>query len=113
VDRLTGDEIAWAAQLACLFEVGIEKPGNVSPRVAFADMRFEDFTASAVAIGPALRDAGTATVGETIARAEGSHRWSGCQKDLDSVWGFRDPTTRLCVGYSLLGRSVKAQREKS
>ena len=69
MDRLTGDEIAWAAQLACLFEVSIEKPGNVSPRIAFADMRFEDFAASAVAIGPALRDAGRATVGETIARA--------------------------------------------
>lgn len=66
---LTGEEIAWAAQLACLFEASTEKPGNVSPSVAFADMRFEDFLASAVAIGPALRDAALATPGETIARA--------------------------------------------
>lgn len=71
---LTADEIACAAQLACLFEASIEKPGNVSPRVAFTDMRFEDFAASAVAIGPALRDAGTATVGETIARAASDTR---------------------------------------
>lgn len=69
MERLTGDEIAWAAQLACLYEASIEKPGNVSPGVSFADMRYEDFLASAVAIGPALRDAGRATVGETIARA--------------------------------------------
>ena len=74
MDRLTGIEIAWAAQLACLFEVSVEKPGNVSPRVSFADQRFEDFVASAVAIGPALRDAGPATLGETIARAAADTR---------------------------------------
>jgi len=74
VDRLTGVEIAWAAQLACLFEVSVEKPGNVSPRGGFIDARFEDFAASAVAIGPALRDAGLATVGETIARAAADTR---------------------------------------
>jgi triphosphoribosyl-dephospho-CoA synthase len=69
VERLTGDEIAWAAQLACLYEASVEKPGNVSPRVCFSDMRFEDFLTSAVAIGPALRDAGRTSVGETIGRA--------------------------------------------
>jgi len=74
VDRLTGVEIAWAAQLACLFEVSVEKPGNVSPRGGFIDARFEDFAASAVAIGPALRDAGLATVGETIASAAADTR---------------------------------------
>ena len=74
MDGLTGVEIAWAAQLACLFEVSVEKPGNVSPRGGFADARFEDFATSAVAIGPALRDAGLATVGETIARAAADTR---------------------------------------
>ena len=74
MERLTGIEIAWAAQLACLFEVGVEKPGNVSPRVGFADARFEDFAASAVAIGPAMGDAGLAGVGETIARAAAATR---------------------------------------
>ena len=74
MERLTGVEIAWAAQLACLFEVSVEKPGNVSPRGRFADARFEDFAASAVAIGPALADAGRATVGKTIARAAADTR---------------------------------------
>jgi triphosphoribosyl-dephospho-CoA synthase len=74
VERLTDVEIAWAAQLACLFEASVEKPGNVSPRVAFGDARFEDFVASAVAVGPALRDAGTASVGETISKAASDTR---------------------------------------
>ena len=74
MERLTGIEIAWAAQLACLFEVSVEKPGNVSPRGGFIDARFEDFATSAVAIGPALRDAGLATVGETIASAAADTR---------------------------------------
>ncbi len=72
--RLTGEEIAWAAQLACLFEASIEKPGNVSPQVSFSDMRFEDFLISATAISPALRRARRATVGETIARAAADTR---------------------------------------
>ncbi len=69
MQRLTGEEIAWAAQLACLFEVSVEKPGNVSRNVGFADVRFEDFATSALAIGPAFRDAGPATVGATVSRA--------------------------------------------
>ena len=73
VERLTGDEIAWAAQLACLFEASIEKPGNVSPRMSFSDMRFEDFLTSAVAIGPALRDAGPSHGGRDDRQGRGRH----------------------------------------
>ena len=47
-------EVAAAAQLACLLEVSAPKPGNVSPGRHFHDTRYEDFLASAVAIGPAL-----------------------------------------------------------
>ncbi|MCZ7662378.1 MAG: triphosphoribosyl-dephospho-CoA synthase [Thermoleophilia bacterium] len=64
-----GIEIAWAAQLACVFEVNAEKPGNVTRRANFRDARFEDFLASAVAVGPAFQDAARAAVGETILRA--------------------------------------------
>lgn len=63
------EEIAWAAQLACLYEAGADKPGNVSPRARFGDARYEDFVASAVAVGPAFRDAGRAGVGATVLRA--------------------------------------------
>ncbi|MFH0916379.1 MAG: triphosphoribosyl-dephospho-CoA synthase, partial [bacterium] len=69
VKKLEGAEVAWAAQLACLFEVNAEKPGNVSRVADFRDARFEDFVASAVAIGPAFQEVAYASVGETILRA--------------------------------------------
>ncbi len=59
-------EVAAAAQLACLLEVSAPKPGNVSPGLHFHDTRYEDFLASAVAIGPAMAAAGTRPLGETI-----------------------------------------------
>ena len=46
---MSGEEIAAAAQLACLLEVSAPKPGNVSPARHFHDTRYEDFLASAVA----------------------------------------------------------------
>jgi triphosphoribosyl-dephospho-CoA synthase len=63
------DRIAQAAQLACLLEVSADKPGNVTWGKAFWDARYVDFMTSAVAIGPALRDAPHKPVGETILRA--------------------------------------------
>jgi len=58
-----------AAQIACLIEVSASKPGNVSRLYDFHDMRMEDFLLSAAAIGPAIRQAGQASVGETVLRA--------------------------------------------
>ena len=66
---LSADEVAWAAQLACLLEVNAWKPGNVSRMHDFADCRFEDFLVSAVAIGPAFREAARSPVGKTILEA--------------------------------------------
>lgn len=66
---LEPDRIAWAVHIACLLEVCADKPGNVTWGKDFWDTRFVDFMASAVAIGPALRDAPRAPVGETILRA--------------------------------------------
>jgi triphosphoribosyl-dephospho-CoA synthase len=63
---LDGDSIAWAAQLACLLEVSADKPGNVTWGKSFWDAHYVDFMTSAVAIGPALRDAPQRPVGETI-----------------------------------------------
>jgi triphosphoribosyl-dephospho-CoA synthase len=51
---VTNDFIASAAQLACLIEASAPKPGNVSPGRNFSDASYEDFLASAAAIGPAL-----------------------------------------------------------
>jgi triphosphoribosyl-dephospho-CoA synthase len=66
---VTAREIAWAAQLACLYEASAEKPGNVTRRHDFADAGFVDFAASAVAIGPAFLDIRRRSVGATILRA--------------------------------------------
>lgn len=63
---LSPDEVALAAQLACILEADAWKPGNISRLHDFSDCRFEDFLASAVAIGPSFRDAARSSVGKTM-----------------------------------------------
>ena len=83
---MTGEEIAAAAQLACLLEVSAPKPGNVSPERHFHDTRYEDFLASAVAIGPALAAAGERPLGATIrAAVEATARWTRSNTNLGIV----------------------------
>jgi triphosphoribosyl-dephospho-CoA synthase len=80
------EEIAAAAQLACLLEASAPKPGNVSPGVAFHDTRYEHFLASAAAIAPAFLDAGAQPVGETILRAiEATRHWTSANTNLGIV----------------------------
>ena len=67
--HLKPDEVAQAAQIACLLEVSADKPGNVTRHKDFWDLKYEDFLFSAVAIGPAIREAREKTVGETILTA--------------------------------------------
>jgi triphosphoribosyl-dephospho-CoA synthase len=82
----TPAEVAAAGQLACLLEVSAPKPGNVSPEHHFHDTRYEDFLASAVAIGPALADAGRQPVGRVIRRAlEDTLRWTRSNTNLGIV----------------------------
>jgi triphosphoribosyl-dephospho-CoA synthase len=79
-------DIAAAAQLACLLEVSAPKPGNVSPGRHFADTRYEDFLASAVAIGAALGSAGSRPLGATIRLAvEETARWTRSNTNLGIV----------------------------
>jgi triphosphoribosyl-dephospho-CoA synthase len=83
---VTGADIAAAAQLACLLEVSAPKPGNVSPERHFHDTRYEDFLASAVAIGPALGAAGGRPLGATIrAAVEATARWTKTNTNLGIV----------------------------
>lgn len=82
----TSTEVTAAAQLACLLEVSAPKPGNVSPERHFHDTRYEDFLASAVAIGPALAEAGRQPLGRTIRRAvEDTLRWTRSNTNLGIV----------------------------
>ena len=62
---IAGEDVAVAAQFACLLEVSAPKPGNVSPALHFHDTRYEDFLASAAAIGPAMATSGTRPLGAT------------------------------------------------
>src|SRR5207245_1849743 len=78
--------VAAAAQLACLLEASAPKPGNVSPGAAFRDATYEDFLASAVAIGPALAAAGQQPLGATIrAAVEATARWAPSNTNLGLV----------------------------
>ncbi|HET9363226.1 MAG TPA: triphosphoribosyl-dephospho-CoA synthase [Vicinamibacterales bacterium] len=78
-----------AAQLACLLEVSAPKPGNVSPGRNFTDLRYEDFLASAVAIGEPLVGAGSRGVGETVRLCiESTSRWTRSNTNLGIVLLF-------------------------
>jgi triphosphoribosyl-dephospho-CoA synthase len=78
--------VAAAAQLACLLEASAPKPGNVSPGRPFADTRYEDFLASAAAIGPSFTSAATQPVGATIRAAiEATSRWTSSNTNLGIV----------------------------
>jgi len=95
---VTGEEIAAAAQIACLLEVSAPKPGNVSPERHFHDTRYEDFLASAVAIGPALAAAGERPLGTTIRGAiEATSRWTRSNTNLGIVL-LLAPLARAAAG---------------
>jgi triphosphoribosyl-dephospho-CoA synthase len=95
---MTPAEVAAAGQLACLLEVSAAKPGNVSPERHFHDTRYEDFLASAVAIGPALSAAGQQPLGTTIRRAvEDTLRWTSSNTNLGIVL-LLAPLARAALG---------------
>jgi triphosphoribosyl-dephospho-CoA synthase len=85
-DRQFHVELAEAAQLACLLEASAPKPGNVSPGVHFGDTSYEDFLASAAAIGVPLGGAGTRPLGDTIHLAvRATRRWTSANTNLGLV----------------------------
>lgn len=82
----TPADVASYATLACVLEVSAPKPGNVSPGRPFRDTRYEDFLASAVAIGPVLSQAGQRSLGETIRDAvEATRRWTQANTNLGII----------------------------
>ena len=75
--------VAGAAQLACVLEVGAEKPGNITPSHDFHDTTFEDMLRSAIAVGPELACAGERGVGATVlAAVEASRRVAPANTNL-------------------------------
>ncbi len=81
--------VGLAAQLACLLEASAPKPGNVSPGRHFSDLRYEDFLASALAIGEPMATAGEQSVGATIRKSiEATAQWSPSNTNLGIVLLF-------------------------
>ncbi|MFN8647025.1 MAG: triphosphoribosyl-dephospho-CoA synthase [Gemmatimonadales bacterium] len=79
-------ELSAYATLACLLEASAPKPGNVAPGRPFRDMRYEDFVASAIAIGPVLAQAGQRPLGETIRDAvRATRRWTAANTNLGII----------------------------
>ena len=89
-DEVTSaDDIAAAAQLACLLEASAEKPGNVTPTHRFHNMAYEDFLRSAIAIGPAMSRAGSRGVGETVLAAmQATKHWTSANTNLGIILLF-------------------------
>jgi triphosphoribosyl-dephospho-CoA synthase len=83
---LDREQVASAAQLACLLEASAPKPGNVSPGRDYGDASYQEFLASASAIGPALVAAGAEPLGVTIRRAvEATSVWVRSNTNLGMV----------------------------
>jgi triphosphoribosyl-dephospho-CoA synthase len=99
-------DVAAAAQLACLLEASAPKPGNVSPHASFRDATYEDFLASAAAIGPAFLAAGERPLGATIrAAVEATARWAPSNTNLGLVLLFA-PLARAALG---AGEALRAR----
>jgi len=82
-DRLS---IGQCATLACLLEVAAPKPGNVHRGADFADLHFNDFLLSAVAIGPIMEEAHQQPLGRTVLRAiQATRRSVGTNTNLGTV----------------------------
>src|SRR5947207_5841740 len=83
---LAASDISAAAQLACLLEASAPKPGNVSPGLRFDDVGYEDFLASAAAIGGPLAGAPNRPLGATIRLAvDATARWTRSNTNLGLV----------------------------
>jgi triphosphoribosyl-dephospho-CoA synthase len=100
--------VGLAAQLACLLEASAPKPGNVSPGRHFSDLRYEDFLASALAIGEPMARAGEQSVGVTIRKSiEATAQWSPSNTNLGIVLLFA-PLARAA---SLLGSDPLIEKD--
>jgi triphosphoribosyl-dephospho-CoA synthase len=78
--------IVAATQFACLLEATAPKPGNVSPGRSFTDSSYEDYLASAAAIGGPFARIGDQPLGSIVRRAiEATGRWTRSNTNLGIV----------------------------
>jgi len=110
---MTGGEIGSAVQLACLLEASASKPGNVTPGRRFRDMSYEDFLASAAAIGPAFTRAGERGLGATILEAiQATRRWTRGNTNLGIIL-LAAPLARAAAVGGPLHEGVRRELEAS
>ncbi|HEY1305255.1 MAG TPA: triphosphoribosyl-dephospho-CoA synthase [Vicinamibacterales bacterium] len=96
--RAAAVQVASMAQLACVLEASAPKPGNVSPGRPFHDLRYEDFVASAVAIGAAFECVGQRPLGQTVRAAiESTRAWTSTNTNLGIVL-LLAPLARAAIG---------------
>jgi triphosphoribosyl-dephospho-CoA synthase len=106
------DRVAQVAQLSCLLEASVPKPGNVSPFRAFADMDYLDFVKSAVAIGPVMAQAAREPVGLVILRAVREvRRWTQANTNLGTVLLLAPLARAACLGGALRQRLSEVLRD--
>ena len=78
--------VVTAAQLACLLEATAPKPGNVHPGRGFCDATYEDYLASAAAIGGPFTGVGERPLGSTVRLAiEATRCWTTSNTNLGIV----------------------------
>src|SRR5919112_1967704 len=79
----SAEDVAGAAQLACVLEASAEKPGNITPSHDFADTTYEDMLRSAIALGPEVGRAAERGVGATVlAAVRATRRVAGSNTNL-------------------------------
>ena len=91
-------------------EAAAPKPGNVSPGRPFRDMRFEDFVASALAIGPVLARAHQVPLGEAVRLAvEATRRRTAANTNLGIILLFVPLARAALRGAPSLRDGVRAE----
>jgi triphosphoribosyl-dephospho-CoA synthase len=66
---MTVPDVGLCAQVACVWEATARKPGNVHRFQDFEDVTYLDFILSALALGPAMQEARSRPVGQTVLAA--------------------------------------------
>lgn len=99
------------ASLACLMEVTAPKPGNVHRGADFEDVRFSDFTTSAVVIGGVFDDQIDRPLGELVlAAVEATRHAVGTNTNLGLILLLAPlaKASRLATNRQLSSADVKA-----
>lgn len=104
--RISDERIAMAAEIACLMEVGAEKPGNVTPTRRFKDLGLEHFLLCSVAVGTVLRSDLDRPIGEIIYRmVQETRRLCGTNVNLGIILLFA-PLAKIFRSHGNLTREI-------